>query len=650
MTMLVSTTRTPSGGPGFFHPATAAVVAGVVMARPRWQRILLALAVAIGLPLLLGLTPLGNAWFQVFAQGAIFAIAALSLNLLIGYAGQISLGHTAFMAVGAYAAGLVITTFSGSFVVGLIGAAVIGALFALLVGLPALRLQGLLLAITTLAFLFATLESLLLIESFKSGSVGAVLGRPSLGSFSLDAEPAFLAFVSAVLVGFWVLDANLTRSRVGRAFLGLREDEQVAASYGIGVARTKLLAFVLAGASAGVAGALLGHLNLTAARDVFRLDVSLAMVAWVVIGGLGVRWGVALSAWLFGVFPYLFTQTIGSQFEDLSLVLGAALFLATVAVNPNGFVGNIREKRAEREAKAVQEAMRAGGVEADEELLPSLPVPAARHGDLAPGSRMLEVRDVTVTFGGLTAVDSASIDVNVGEIVGLIGPNGAGKTTLFDAIGGYNQPDTASVVLRGEELAELGPHDRALAGLGRTFQRLGLAQSLSVRDNLLLAQHSLVDYDLLQSLGATRTVRDAEFELTRRTNEVITALGFERYAELPVKYLSGGQRRIVEIACTLVTAPDLLMLDEPTAGMAPAAVENLAERLRELRDVHGRTILIIEHHVPLVLDICDRIYVLDHGRVIAQGSPDEILRDPDVLAAYLGERAAEQAGLLEVGV
>lgn len=640
MTAVTTTSfRAPSGGPGLLSLDTIATL-------PRWGRILLAVASAVVVPALLSVTSLGDAWFQVFAQGAIFAMAALSLNLLMGYAGQISLGHTAFMGVGAYAAGLVITTFSGSFVVGFLGAALIGAFFALLVGLPALRLKGLLLAVTTLAFLVATLESLLLLDIFKSGSVGAVLGRPRIGSLTLDSEPAYLGFVLVLLVGYWVLDANLTGSRIGRAFFGLREDEQVAASYGIDVARTKLLAFVLAGASAGVAGAALGHLNLTAARDAFRLDVSLAMVAWVVIGGLGVRWGVAMSAALFGIFPYLFTQTIGDRYEDLSLVIGAALFLATVAVNPNGFVGNLREKRAERDAKAVREAMAAGGVEADEELLPSLPVPPARTAGLIPGQPLLRVRDVTVTFGGLTAVDGASIDVHVGEIVGLIGPNGAGKTTLFDAIGGYNDPDHAEVLLRDDDLSSLGPHDRALAGLGRTFQRLGLAQSLSVRDNLMLAQHSLVDYDLLQALGSSRRVRSAEFDLTRRTNEVITALGFERYAELPVKFLSGGQRRIVEIACTLATAPDLLMLDEPTAGMAPAAVENLAERLRELRDVHGRTILIIEHHVPLVLDVCDRIYVLDHGQVIANGSPDEILRDPHVLSAYLGERAATQAGLV----
>lgn len=619
------------------------------LAIPRWAQYLLLAGVAAIAPLVLqASTGIGNAWYQNLAQGAVFAMAALSLNLLMGYAGQISLGQTAFMAVGAYAAGLVLASTNGSFLVGFMVAGLTGAVFALLVGLPALRLRGLLLAVTTLAFLIATTESLLKFEFIKSGSVGAVLPRPVIGTFSLTSDAAYLSFVLVLLIGFWAIDSNITSSRLGRSFMGLREDEQVASSYGIDVARTKLMAFILSGAMAGVAGAAFGHLNLGAQPDMFSLQRSLSIVAWVVIGGLGVRYGVVISAALFGVFPAVFEAVLGDRLEgDISLVIGAALFLITVAVNPNGFVGNLKEKRDAKAAKDVRAALAAGGFVAEDEILPSLPVPASRHGDIAPGTVMLDVRDVTVRFGGLTAVSDVSIQVRTGEIVGLIGPNGAGKTTLFDAIGGYNTPQAGHFELRGRELADLPSHDRALAGLGRTFQRLGLAMGLTVRENLLVAQHSLVDYDTLQALGHSGAVVAAEAVLEERAGEVIVALGFERYADLPVKYLSGGQRRIVEIACTLVTAPDLLMLDEPTAGMAPAAVENLAERLRELRDEHGRTILIIEHHVPLVLDVCDRIYVLDHGLVIAEGSPDEILRDPDVLSAYLGERAAVQAGLTD---
>ncbi len=615
---------------------------------PRWLRYVVVIALLAAVPLALDMaTNVGRGWFLALSTGAVYAMAALSLNLLMGYAGQISLGHTAFMALGAYAAGLAVSSANLSFVVGLMAAAIVGGATAFVVGLPALRLRGLLLAAVTLGFLVMVLDGVLLWEWVKSGPVGALLPRPDVGGFTLTSDAGFAALAIAGLGVYWALDSNLTSSRVGRAFLGIREDEQVAASYGIDVARTKLLAFVLAGAMAGVAGAMFGHAFLIANPDMFTINHSLSMVAWVVIGGLGSRPGVAVAALLFGVFPYAFEQWFGEQLEDLSFLIGAVLFLVTVAVNPNGFVGNLKEKRDAAAAKAAKAALRAGTAEAEDELLPSLPVPAARHGAVEPGTAMLEVGDVTVRFGGLTAVSGADLQVHAGEIVGLIGPNGAGKTTLFDAIGGYNRPQSGRVWLRGQELSELPAHQRAEAGLGRTFQRLGLAMSLSVKDNLLLAQHSLVGYDTLQALGQSPTVKRQEAVLVQRASDVIEALGFERYADLPVKHLSGGQRRIVEIACTLVTAPDLLMLDEPTAGMAPAAVENLAERLRELRDVHGRTILIIEHHVPLVLDVCDRIYVMDHGVVIAEGSPDEIMRDPHVLEAYLGERAARQVGVLE---
>ncbi|MFT5223802.1 MAG: branched-chain amino acid transport system permease protein, partial [Glaciecola sp.] len=367
---------------------------------PRWLRLVLFAVFFGALPVVLNHTlDIGVVWYRQFASGAIFAMAALSLNLLMGYAGQISLGHTAFMAVGAYSAGLIVTTAQLSFVVGFMVAALVGALFALAIGLPALRLRGLLLAVTTLAFLFAVNEFLLNFSFMRSGSVGAILARPSIGPIDLQTNANYLAFVLVLLVGFLAIDGNITRSRLGRAFLGIREDEQVAASYGIDVARTKLRAFVLSGAMAGVAGAALGHLIVNTQSSEFRLDVSLAMVAWVIIGGLGSRAGVTVSAYLFGVFPYLFTQSVGwidrtfevavfgaLKVEEFSLVLGAALFLATVAVNPNGFVGNIKEKRDEKAAKLARAALAQGDSQGDDELLPSLPVPAARHGDVEPGT------------------------------------------------------------------------------------------------------------------------------------------------------------------------------------------------------------------------------------------------------------------------
>jgi branched-chain amino acid transport system ATP-binding protein len=249
---------------------------------------------------------------------------------------------------------------------------------------------------------------------------------------------------------------------------------------------------------------------------------------------------------------------------------------------------------------------------------------------------VLEASGVTVHFGGVAALTDADVEVERGKIVGLIGPNGAGKTTLFNAISGVIKPDAGRIRLFGRDVGALPAHARAALGLGRSFQLIGLAKDLSLTENLLLAQHRLATYDPVSALLRLPNATAVERHLRERAQMAIEALGFERYADTPVQQLSHGQQRIVEIGCLLVTAPEVLMLDEPSAGMAPGLVENLAERLREMRDDLGKTILLIEHNVPLVLDVCDELWVLDAGRTLAHGAPKDVVARPEVVDAYLG--------------
>jgi branched-chain amino acid transport system ATP-binding protein len=296
----------------------------------------------------------------------------------------------------------------------------------------------------------------------------------------------------------------------------------------------------------------------------------------------------------------------------------------------------LREAKEKREAKT-----KADDHEAGMHDLPSLPRPANLAETVSvPGTTLLEVTDLTVRFGGLMAVDHASITVPAGRIVGLIGPNGAGKSTLFNATGGFVKPNAGRVRFNGRDITDLAPHERAAFGIGRTFQHTGLAKNLSVLENLLLSQHAAATYNWAEALAFVGRAGPCEEELRERSLETIAALGFAEKTDVPIRNLSGGQQRIVELACALITAPQLLMLDEPSAGMAPAAVENLAQRLRELRDDLGRTVLLIEHHIPLVLDVCDHVYVLDAGRIIASGTPAEVAALPEVMTAYLGEAVA----------
>ena len=566
----------------------------------------------------------------ILTAGACFAAMALSLNILVGYAGQISLGHGALIGIGAYSAGVIAGRWYLPAGMGILVAALVAGAFAFLVGLPALRLKGLYLAITTIAFQALAEAFLYKIPWFSRGSAGLEVPRPYAWGFNWTRNADFLGIALVGLLAVWLLDVNLTRTKVGRAFFAIREDEQVAQSFGVDVTRYKLLAFTLSGALAGAAGALYAHHSLFINSDSFTLEkFSLPLLMMVVIGGLGSRTGVVVAAIAFSVMPLALKSLQGWDY-----IIGAGLLIFAMARHPGGVAQALREAREKKEAKA-------RGEDDDSAMhdLPSLPRPRRLHGGpvVLPGSQLLEAVDVTVRFGGLTAVDMASIAVPAGQIVGLIGPNGAGKSTLFNAVGGFVRPQSGRFHFAGRDITELAPHERAALGIGRTFQHGGLARNLSVLENLLLAQHPDASYNWGEALGYLGRAGACEAQLRQRSLEVIDALGFAEKTDVPVRNLSGGQQRIVELACALVTAPSLLMLDEPSAGMAPAAVENLAQRLRELRDDLGRTVLLIEHHIPLVLDVCDSVYVLDAGRVIATGTPAEVAAMPEVMTAYLGE-------------
>ncbi|HEX8002574.1 MAG TPA: branched-chain amino acid ABC transporter ATP-binding protein/permease [Mycobacteriales bacterium] len=601
---------------------------------PGFARVLGVLALLAVVPPALGRAFEGgqtNARMLTLAIGVCYACAALSLNLLMGYAGQISLGHFALLGCGAFTGGVLMgaTRMGLPFLVAVPAAALVGAAVAFVIGLPALRLRGLYLAIVTIAFSYAMVESIFRWRPLTGGSAGVEVPRPIVNTFVFNRNADYLAVCLLLFAGLWLVDRNVTRTRLGRAFQAIRADESVAQAYGVDVARYKLLAFVVSGAFAGVAGAMYGSLFGFVNASSFDLQYSLLLVIVVVVGGLGSRAGVTAAALFYAILPRWL-----SALEGWDLIVGALLLMYAVSSQPGGIAEAVREARARRAARSR---------DADEEpplpTLPDMPRPSglAERQREPVGTPLLRVRDVTVRFGGLVAVDGASLDVERGKIVGLIGPNGAGKTTLFNAVSGLVRTESGTVEILGRDVTRAAPHQRAAAGVGRTFQLIGLAKDQSVTENLLLAQHSVAGYTAPEALLWTARAPRAERELRERAREAVAALGFERYADTPVKYLSHGQQRIVELGCVLVTAPELVMLDEPSAGMSPGAAENLAVRLADIRDQLGRTVLVIEHNIPLVLDLCDDLYVLDAGRVIASGPAREVASRPEVVGAYLGE-------------
>ncbi len=254
---------------------------------------------------------------------------------------------------------------------------------------------------------------------------------------------------------------------------------------------------------------------------------------------------------------------------------------------------------------------------------------------------VLEIKDLSIRFGGLQALQDVSLQVNEFEIVGLIGPNGAGKTTAFNCITGFYTPNTGTVSYRGQDVTRLPPHKKAAMGFGRTFQNVGMVKSSTALDNLKTAMHAHAGYDALNGMVGGSKSWQAEKTLTGRADAILDMLGLQSIRDRRVGGQSYGTLKLLELGCALATDPDILLLDEPTSGMGPDESDELGERLLGLRKEFGLTMLVIEHHVPLVLRVCDHVYVLNFGRLLAQGTPDVIQTHPEVVAAYLGGEAPE---------
>ncbi|MBC7638184.1 MAG: branched-chain amino acid ABC transporter ATP-binding protein/permease [Rhodoferax sp.] len=619
---------------------TAVSLPAVLAGRPGVPRVVVALLLAAVLPPLAGATPLLSEPHALLLTGAcVTAMAALSLNLLLGYAGQVSLGQYAFVGVGAFTTGIVtgVADLRLPWLLGLLASAVVGAGLAFLVGLPALRLRGLYLAVVTIAVAYAASESLFRIDAIGGGSAGKVVPRPYVGDTALASNASILAIGLVLLVLLWRADVNLTRSRLGRALRVIKADESVAASFGVDVARYKLLAFSLSGAIAGIAGCLNGTAYGTVTGAGYGYAQSLALLVVVVVGGLGSRGGVVAAAFVVTLYPEVLLSIVGDGIRGVDLVINGVVLMAVVAFQPRGYAGAMADARERRRA-------RQGGEPPLPPTRPSLPDLGRPSGMPTPrrihrGEPVLHGSGISVAFGGLQAVDGAGLRVDRGTIAALMGPNGAGKTTLFNALTGALTPDAGTVHFLGEDVSSLAAHRRAARGMGRTFQLIGLAKAETVYENLLIAQHLAAPYGVAAAL-TTLGSRAWERDLRDRADATMDGLGFGRYRDTPVGRLSHGQQRIVEIGCALVTSPELLMLDEPSAGMSPAAAEDLASTLIDIRDTLGRTILLIEHNIPLVLATADELYVMDAGRVIADGEPLEVVGRPEVVRAYLGQEVS----------
>ena len=617
--------------------------------RPHWRLPTAVIGTAVGVGAIYFFT--GNDRAALYTS-MITGVITLSLVVVTGYTGQISLAQLTFAGVSAYILSTFATSWGIPFPIAPILAALVAAAAGVVIGIPALRVRGLMLGVVTLTFAAGVEAIWFNNNSIDGGASGLAIPTPRLFGMDLGIgsgkdfpRPAFgiLCLVVLVLVALGV--SWLRTSRIGSAMLAVRADERSAAAAGINVVKVKLIAFAIAAFIAGLGGSLLAYQLGNVTFQDFDAFLGLVTFSVVVVAGItsvsgGILAGVISAG---GILVALISSGVGSGGVDnwYGVVAGIGVIL-TVIFNPDGIVGPTHlflEQRRVRGFLARPEGALVRSLRTAPETHASGPAPAlapvsAEAGELvgsgagvgtnghtqAPANgatgRLLDVKNLTVRYGGVVAVDDVSFSVEEGQIVGLIGPNGAGKTTTIDALCGFHGYE-GSVLLAGQDVVGYSPHRRAVLGLARTFQLAGVADDLTVEENVQVGQHMASTHD--------------PAALTR----ILDGLGLAEMRDLQVSVLSQGQRQLVSVARALAGEPRLLLLDEPAAGLDSTESLWLADRLREVRDT-GVTILLVDHDMSLVLNLCDSIDVLDFGALIATGTPDEIRTNQQVSTAYLG--------------
>ncbi len=593
-----------------------------------WIRNLSVLAIGF-MVLLAALVPLlvsANSKLLTYSAILAFAICALSVTVITGWSGQLSLGQMALAGLGAFGAAAFQRT-GVPFVLSLLGGALIGGGVAVLVGLGALRVKGLFLAVSTFALGIAAQQFIYKRDFVSDGNRSSVpFGRGSLFGIDLADERSYYWFSLVSLVLVMVLVARIRRSGIGRTTIAVRDNPDTSAAYTVNAMRTRLTTFAFAGALAGLGGGFLAGTLQTVPLSglAFVSFQSLRVVSMAVIGGLGTLFGPVLGAfWVEGL------STIFSDNELIPLLTSSVGLLFLLLYFPGGLV---QIGFALRDALFGWLESRLPEVENKISSAPPATL-SRREGERIPAT--LVAQDMSVTFGGNRAVDSVSIKVDDGEIVGLIGTNGAGKSTLMNAIGGF-VPATGRVELGGNDVTNKSSTAKAKAGLGRTFQAATLFPELTVRETVQVALEARGRTGFVSTALFLPHAAAAERRKKAEATDLIDFLGLGRYADAYISDLSTGTRRIVELAGLLALDARVLCMDEPTAGLAQRETEAFGPLLTNLRKELDASILIIEHDMPLIMSISDRVYCLESGQVIAEGQPDEVRNNPLVVASYLG--------------
>ena len=572
----------------------------------------LALAAAgAGLPLL------DDSYVGVIAQRAcIYWILVAGLNLVVGFAGQIAIGWVALLTVGAYTtavltAGTVTSEWNPYLALAASGLG--GAVFGGIVGLPALRLRNFYFAITTLGFATIVTQVALAWKSVTGGGIGT---PGPVFPWPFDPGWGFYYFCFGLAALATWMTANLAGSRFGRALVAIRDAEVAAEASGIARPRWLMTIFLFSGALAGVAGGLFSSLQSYITPDAFTFDLSILFFIAILIGGRGSILGPLLGTIILTVLPELAAPLVA-----WSTFLYAALLLVIVLAVPGG-IADLLDYRNRRPLKQHRE------IAPRPELLPQL---LGEHRD----SAAIVLSDIALNFGGVRAIDGLSLEIRSGEVHGLIGPNGSGKTTALNVISGYYAPSSGQVTFNGIGLPFKAPHTRAGYGIARTFQTPRLIGGASVIENVMIGGTNDGEGSFVESLLGLPRYRRDEAHIKAAAMRALETVGLDQLAAVRADRLQHSELRFMEIARALMLRPTFLMLDEPAAGLSAEEIRRLGALIKAISRV-GTGVLLVEHHADLIFDICDRVTVLNLGKVLAAGTPAEIREHREVVIAYLG--------------